>query len=443
MMAIVVTVVLAALLGSASGAEACTGDCSSDGLVTVDEIIQGVNIALGLTAVTQCEAFDTDGGGSVTVDEVVTAVNNALSGCPRFAPGEYAATILIDDQIANVLFTVDDDGDIDGQLTLTPATGSAAQGEAGGSASVSGSVDLNTGQFSIAGVVTLPGQPPIAFSMSGTLPSSQGGGSISIMIGSQTYTGSFNNTPTPTPTPPSVQHEVKVGQANLPFDPEVIEINPGETVVWTWVGGTHSVRSAQPGSPGLPNCTPDGRFDSGAKSSGTFSYTFTAPGSYEYHCGVGSHCQSFESGIVIVRGTPTQTPTATSTRTPLPPSTPTATATADVVDGVSRGILGIFSGEYRNQFGGVFEARLQIEQSGFAQVRVTDIGGIVLGVFGQLTLMAETPTRIVFLDPDPFNMRSLTLELVGPGHLTGTHIVGSQGMGTFTSTLDLMRETGS
>jgi plastocyanin len=433
------TAMLAALLGWGGTVQACTGDCSTDRLVTVDEIIQGVNIALGLAAVVQCAAFDADHGGSVTVDEVVSAVNNALNGCPRFTPGDYTATFPIDDQIADVAFTVDDDGDIDGQLALRPA-GGAADGEAGGGTPISGSVDLDTGQFSISGVIALPGQPPVTFSMTGTLPSSQGGGSISIMIGSQTYTGTFGTNPTPTPTPPTVEHNVTVGQVNLPFDPEVIEINPGETVVWTWVGGTHSVRSAQPGSPGLPNCTPDGRFDSGPRSAGTFSHTFTTPGSYEYHCGVGTHCQSFESGIVIVRGTPTRTPTATSTHTPPPPSTPTATATADIVDGVSRTMLGIFSGEYRNQFGGVFEARLQIEQSGFAQVRVTDIAGIVLGLFGELILTAETPTRIVFLDPDPFNMRSLTLELVGQGHVTGTHVVGSQGMGTFTSTLDLMRE---
>lgn len=59
----------------------CGGDCDGATTVTVDEIIRGVNIALGTTPVGDCPAFDIDGGDTVTVDEIVTAVNNALSGC--------------------------------------------------------------------------------------------------------------------------------------------------------------------------------------------------------------------------------------------------------------------------------------------------------------------------------------------------------------------------
>jgi hypothetical protein len=36
---------------------ACVGDCDNSGTVTVDEIITGVNIALGLLALGQCPAF--------------------------------------------------------------------------------------------------------------------------------------------------------------------------------------------------------------------------------------------------------------------------------------------------------------------------------------------------------------------------------------------------
>ncbi len=61
--------------------ELCTGDCNRDLQVTVDELVTGVNIALGMLPVTSCEAFDPDNSGSVTVDEIVTAVNNALNGC--------------------------------------------------------------------------------------------------------------------------------------------------------------------------------------------------------------------------------------------------------------------------------------------------------------------------------------------------------------------------
>jgi cysteine-rich repeat protein len=78
-----------AVLASASAAEAqCTGDCSNDGSVTVDEIIIGVNIGLGTAGVSSCLAFDSNGDGQVTVDEIVTAVSNALSGCPVSACGD-------------------------------------------------------------------------------------------------------------------------------------------------------------------------------------------------------------------------------------------------------------------------------------------------------------------------------------------------------------------
>ena len=43
----------------------------------------GINIALGNTNLSECEAFDPDANGGVTVDEIIQAINNALSGCQR------------------------------------------------------------------------------------------------------------------------------------------------------------------------------------------------------------------------------------------------------------------------------------------------------------------------------------------------------------------------
>lgn len=60
----------------------CPGDCDGSGEVTVDELVQLVNQALGLAPVT-CHSGDGNGDGEVTVDEIVAAVNNALSGCRR------------------------------------------------------------------------------------------------------------------------------------------------------------------------------------------------------------------------------------------------------------------------------------------------------------------------------------------------------------------------
>jgi hypothetical protein len=60
----------------------CVGDCRGDGQVTVDELLVGVNIALGILPMGNCSAFDCSGEGEVTIDEILAAVNNALQGCP-------------------------------------------------------------------------------------------------------------------------------------------------------------------------------------------------------------------------------------------------------------------------------------------------------------------------------------------------------------------------
>ena len=61
---------------------ACAGDCNSDGMVAINELITGVNIALGSAQVTACPSFDVNKDGSVAINELISAVNNALGGCP-------------------------------------------------------------------------------------------------------------------------------------------------------------------------------------------------------------------------------------------------------------------------------------------------------------------------------------------------------------------------
>jgi YVTN family beta-propeller protein len=60
----------------------CVGDCDDSGTVTVDELVKGVNIALGTATLDQCPAFDCNANQHVTVDCLVKAVNAALTGCP-------------------------------------------------------------------------------------------------------------------------------------------------------------------------------------------------------------------------------------------------------------------------------------------------------------------------------------------------------------------------
>jgi hypothetical protein len=54
------------------------GDCNADLRVDVNELVIGVGIALGDTAVDGCPRFDADGSGTVTIDELLAAVGAAL-----------------------------------------------------------------------------------------------------------------------------------------------------------------------------------------------------------------------------------------------------------------------------------------------------------------------------------------------------------------------------
>jgi hypothetical protein len=49
--------------------------------VTVDELIKGVNIALGTTSVDTCRDMDANRDDAVTINELIAAVNHALLGC--------------------------------------------------------------------------------------------------------------------------------------------------------------------------------------------------------------------------------------------------------------------------------------------------------------------------------------------------------------------------
>lgn len=84
-----VAVGCAALLATSAAAQSeCVGDCDGEGTVAINELILGVNIALGSADVSQCEAMDPNGNGEVSINELISAVNNALDGCPAGACGD-------------------------------------------------------------------------------------------------------------------------------------------------------------------------------------------------------------------------------------------------------------------------------------------------------------------------------------------------------------------
>jgi len=59
----------------------CAGDCDGSGKVGVNELVLGVNIALGRNSIDACRAFDRNNSNTITINELVTAVNAALDGC--------------------------------------------------------------------------------------------------------------------------------------------------------------------------------------------------------------------------------------------------------------------------------------------------------------------------------------------------------------------------
>lgn len=62
-------------------AGACAGDCNGDGRVTVDELVVGVNVALGQGSPDQCANLDRSGDQTIDIDELVGAVYSAMVGC--------------------------------------------------------------------------------------------------------------------------------------------------------------------------------------------------------------------------------------------------------------------------------------------------------------------------------------------------------------------------
>jgi hypothetical protein len=65
-------------LPTATPRAVCPGDCSGDGLVTVDEIVVAVNIALGTFPLGECPAY----AGMPGIADLVKAVVSSLEGCP-------------------------------------------------------------------------------------------------------------------------------------------------------------------------------------------------------------------------------------------------------------------------------------------------------------------------------------------------------------------------
>ncbi len=93
---------------------------------------------------------------------------------------------------------------------------------------------------------------------------------------------------------------VLVGSGGLKFVPATVDINAGDSVIWSWAGSNHSTTSGTNGVPGDDNgVLPSGMWDSKVNNTG-FLYTNTFPvgGTYSYYCSI--HFGANMTGDVVV-----------------------------------------------------------------------------------------------------------------------------------------------
>jgi len=97
---------------------------------------------------------------------------------------------------------------------------------------------------------------------------------MAVMIGCNKSSSSVT-----TPTSGGTPGANEVWMQGIAFVPVAKTISVGTTITWTNKDNTaHTVTSGTPNSP-------DGTFNSGNMNSGaTFSYKFTAAGTYKYYC---------------------------------------------------------------------------------------------------------------------------------------------------------------
>jgi len=62
----------------------CVGDCGGIGMVRINDLVLGVNIALGNQPSSACPSFE-DAQGTADIAQLIMGVRNALNGCGNSA----------------------------------------------------------------------------------------------------------------------------------------------------------------------------------------------------------------------------------------------------------------------------------------------------------------------------------------------------------------------
>lgn len=279
-MAWLVAAALGVIIGSVSahGVGGCPGDCNGDSSITVDEIIQGVNIALGNASVSQCSSFDTSADGAVTIDELIASITAALNGCTRESlVGDYAAQVSFDATHAGILnLNASSGGQIHGSLLVTNSAARAARGTAsfgftfpvgGVSVALTGFYDPVGGGFEVEGSFVDANGQTVPVVISGDLPGGSGSATVNVYVGNEppftaTLTAGMLATPTvapqptPTPAPSGGQRIVFAGGI---LEPHIFVINTDGTgkQQLTTSSGTDTSPAWSPDGSKIAFATPD------------------------------------------------------------------------------------------------------------------------------------------------------------------------------------------
>lgn len=79
--------------------------------------------------------------------------------------------------------------------------------------------------------------------------------------------------------PVHAQQAHHIAVENAFFEPDSLAIEPGDTVIWTNTSGFHNVNGTQEAYPSNPES-----FGNSTGRDWTYSFVFTTPGTYNYHC---------------------------------------------------------------------------------------------------------------------------------------------------------------
>jgi hypothetical protein len=96
------------------------GDCNGNGVTSVDELVVGIDIALGQAELKHCPSADLNEDGAIAVNELVRTVRQSLAGCVAETPTDTPSVGATDTATANPTSTPTQTPTPTETATLTP-----------------------------------------------------------------------------------------------------------------------------------------------------------------------------------------------------------------------------------------------------------------------------------------------------------------------------------